>query len=144
MSAEIRIVALGAVRRGDEILVEEAEQPDTGERFFRLLGGGVEFGEHSRAAVRREFDEELGVSLVDPVPVGTFEEVFSYGGEPHHELWRVYEVDIAEEWPYERDRFTFHEPDLGTDHVARWLPIDALREEGTTFYTPRVLDALEL
>jgi len=142
MSSEIRFVALGAVRRENELLVFEGESPETGEPYYRLLGGGVEFGEHSREAVVREFDEELGVEFADPSRVGTFERVFTHGGETGHEVWRVYEGAIVEEWPYERDSFTFVEPEFDTEHLARWMPIERLRDEDTTFYAPGVLDAL--
>lgn len=142
MAPEIRVVALGAVRRGDELLVHEGESPEAGEPFYRLLGGGVEFGEHSRDAVVREFDEELGVELADPIHVGTFERVFTYDGETGHEVWRVYEGHIREVWPYDREAFTFVEPELGTEHLARWMPIERLRDDNTTFYAPEVLDAL--
>lgn len=47
MPTDIRFVALGAVHRGDELLVFEGTSPETGEPFYRLLGGEVEFGEHS-------------------------------------------------------------------------------------------------
>jgi ADP-ribose pyrophosphatase YjhB (NUDIX family) len=137
----IRFVALGAVRRDDELLVWEGESP-SGEPFYRLLGGGVEFDEHSREAVVREFDEELGVELLDPTAVGTFERVFERDGEPAHEVWRVYEGRIAEDWPYADESFAFVEPERGTEHVARWLSIERLRHPDVAFYVPEILDAL--
>lgn len=143
MPSNIRFVALGAVRRGDELLVFEGDVPDTGETYYRLLGGGVEFGEESRDAVVREFGEELDVEFADPSLVGTFERVFTYGGEPEHEVWRVYEGHIVEDWPYDRDSFTFVEPEFDTEHLARWMPVERLRDRQTTFYSPEVLDALE-
>lgn len=143
MTPDIRFVALGAAFRGDELLVSEGESPSTGEPFYRLLGGGVEFGEHSRDAVVREFDEELGVRFADPTRVGTFERVFTYDGELEHEVWRVYEGRIEEDWPYERESFAFVDPDTDAEHLVRWLPVERLRDRETTFYTPEVLDALD-
>lgn len=143
MPTDIRVLALGAVRRGDELLVHEGDDPETGDPFYRLLGGGVEFGEHSREAVVREFREELDVEFIDPTLVGTFEQVFSYDGEPGHEVWRVYEGHIGEDWPYDRESFSFVDPDLGTEHLVRWIPIERLHEDNTTFYVPEILDALE-
>ena len=141
MTDEIRSVALGAVRRDDELLVWEGES-ESGEPFYRLLGGGVEFDEHSREAVVREFDEELGAELLDPTAVGTFERVFEHSGETAHEVWRVYEGKIAENWLYDRESFSFVEPEHGTEHVARWVPVERLRRAEVTFYAPEVLDAL--
>lgn len=143
MTSDIRVVALGAVHRGDELLVFEEAAPDTGEIYYRLLGGGVEFGEHSRDAVAREFEEELNVEFADPTLVGTFEQVFTYDGATNHEVWRVYEGHIVEDWPYERESFTYTEPELGTEHLARWMPVERLRAPGTTFYVPELLDELE-
>lgn len=142
MASDIRVVALGAVFREDELLVYEGTDPETGELFYRLLGGGVEFGEHSREAVVREFEEELGVELADPELVGTFERVFEFAGGTGHEVWRVFEGRIVEDWPYERDAFTFIEPELDLEIQARWLPVERLRADDTTFYSPAVLEAL--
>jgi 8-oxo-dGTP pyrophosphatase MutT (NUDIX family) len=147
--SDIRFVALGAVRRdgdsgdGAELLVSEGTLPETGEQYYRLLGGGVEFGEHSREAVAREFEEELGVEFADPTHVGSFERVFTYDGQTEHEVWRVYDGDIAEDWPYDRDSFSFVEPEDGSEGLARWLPLTRLRDDDTTFYAPEVLDALD-
>lgn len=143
MSSAIRFLALGAVRRGDELLVQEGKSPDTDETFYRLLGGGVEFGEHSQDAVVREFEEELGVGFADSAHVDTFEQVFTFDGETNHEIWRVYEGRIVEDWPYEHESFTFTEPELGTEHLAQWMSVEALRDDEITFYVPAVLDALE-
>lgn len=143
MSSDIRFLALGAVRRGDELLVEEGVVPDTDETFYRLLGGGVEFGEHSQDAVVREFEEELDVEFTDVTHVDTFEEVFTYAGETNHEIWRVYEGRIIDDWPYEHDSFTFTDPITGSEHRAEWMPIEALRGGQITFYVPAVLEALE-
>jgi ADP-ribose pyrophosphatase YjhB (NUDIX family) len=142
VASDIRVVALGAVFREDELLVYEGTDPETGELFYRLLGGGVEFGEHSREAVVREFEEELGVELADPELVGTFERVFEFAGGTGHEVWRVFEGRIVEDWPYERDAFTFIEPELDLEIQARWLPVERLRADDTTFYSPAVLEAL--
>jgi ADP-ribose pyrophosphatase YjhB (NUDIX family) len=143
MPNKIRVLALGAVWRGDELLVQRAEDPETGEPFYRFLGGGVKFGEHSRDAVVREFDEELGVSFVDVEYVGTFEGVFTYAGETDHEIWRVYEGAIQEDWPFETDQISFEEPERSESGYAEWVPVDALRSDEYTFYSPEVLDALE-
>lgn len=74
--------------------------------------------------------------------MGTFERVFSYDGKTGHEVWRVYEGHISEDWPYDRESFTFVEPEFDTECLARWMPIKRLRDENTTFYAPEVLDAL--
>ncbi|WP_241429962.1 NUDIX domain-containing protein [Halorubrum lipolyticum] len=140
--SEIRVVALGSIRRGEELLVQEIEANDAGGRNYRLLGGGVEFGEHSREALHREFDEELGVTLDDVSPVGTYERVFDHEGRRQHEVWRVYEAAIVEDWPYERAEFSFVEPDLGVELRATWKRPRELRSGPDRLYGETLLDDL--
>lgn len=58
----IRPVALGVPFRNEhEVLLARHHDDVANHDFYRPLGGGVEFGEPSEEAVRREFQEELGV-----------------------------------------------------------------------------------
>ncbi|SDF41030.1 NUDIX domain-containing protein [Halorubrum xinjiangense] len=139
---EIRVVTLGAVRRGEELLVQAVGRNDAGGRNFRLLGGGVEFGEHSEDALRREFDEELGVALDDVSPLGTYERVFDHEERRHHEVWRVYEATIVEDWPYDREAFSFVEPDSGAELRATWKRPRAFRSGPDHLYGETLLDDL--
>lgn len=66
-----------------------------------------------------------------------------YDGQPEHEVWRVYEGRIEEDWPSERESFGFVDPDTDTEQLARWLPAERLRDHDATFYAPEVLDALD-
>jgi len=147
----IRVVARGVVRRnganrdpalsenGTELLVARERDAD-GEPFYCPLGGGVEFGEHGADALRREFDEELGVSLADATYRETYESVFTHGGERHHELWRTYDVVVAASWPYERDAFPAYEPDLDEQMRCEWKPVDAFVDGDETLYPAALLD----
>ncbi|RBI64163.1 NUDIX hydrolase [halophilic archaeon] len=148
----IRVVARGVVRRsrdggavdgtgdaGEELLVARDRDPDGDDPFYYLLGGGVEFGERSEDALRREFREELGVSLADVAYRETYEEVFTFDGRREHEIWRVYEVEIAEDWPYERDEFTCREPDLDEEIFCEWKPRTAFTEGEERFHPEPLL-----
>ncbi len=146
--------ALGAVRRrdgapvvgdpvdpADELLVFDGYDGD--DRFHRFLGGTVEFGEHSREAVVREFREELGEPFVVAGLVGTFEDVFEYEGDTGHQVWRVYEGHLDADWPYERETFTYEEDEPHGEMTALWVSVADLRAPGRTFHSEAVLDALE-
>ncbi|NEU56150.1 NUDIX hydrolase [Halorussus sp. MSC15.2] len=146
----IRMVALGVVSRrtsddrvtdDEQLLVERHRDPESGETFYRPLGGGVEFGERSEDALRREFREELGVELTGVSYLGTDEDVFTFDGETHHEVWRVYETDVVEDWPYEREEFTAREPETGEEIECVWKSRAALETE-ETFYPDGVLSEL--
>lgn len=68
------------------------EQP----AFHRPLGGSIEHGEHSAAAVVREIAEELEATLVRPQPLGVLENVFTIDGQTGHEVVFVYGGRLAE------------------------------------------------
>ncbi|WP_121821877.1 NUDIX hydrolase [Halostella salina] len=140
---DVRPVALAVVRRQDgRNLLAEHYDPAEEYTFYRPIGGGIEFGEHSRDAVRREFREELDVELTDVREVGTYERTFTFDGTEGHEIWRLYEGDIVENWPYELDRFEAEEPELDETFEVVWKEPTAFTERDETLYPPKLLDDL--
>ena len=89
MAESIRPMALALIWRGQEILVEEGRDEIKRETFFRLLGGGIEFGEKGADALQRELREELGVETDVERYLTTVENVFTYEGEPGHGCMHV-------------------------------------------------------
>ncbi len=62
-----------------------------------MIGGGIEFGETAEAALRREFAEELGVTLGSVELLEVVENIFEFeGGRPGHEIVHVFGVDSAD------------------------------------------------
>ena len=62
-SPQIRVKALGLHWRDGKLLAAEVRDDAGHIRGVRPLGGSVEFGETARAAVIREFQEELGFTV---------------------------------------------------------------------------------
>jgi ADP-ribose pyrophosphatase YjhB (NUDIX family) len=92
----IRNLAVGLPVRDGHVLVSDATDSTKGEVFHRALGGGIEFGETADTAVRREFVEELGVSLTTVQLLGVVENIFDYEGVPGHEIVHVFAVQSKE------------------------------------------------
>ncbi|WP_224449457.1 NUDIX hydrolase [Haloprofundus salilacus] len=137
----IRVVALGVVRRDDELLVFEGDSEESG-TYYRPLGGGVEFGEHSVDALRREFREELEVELTQVHELGTFEDVFTLDGEECHEVHRVYGAAFVQQWPYQMDSFTGYEPELDEEFDCLWKPLSAFTDGEETLYPEKLPSVL--
>jgi 8-oxo-dGTP pyrophosphatase MutT (NUDIX family) len=62
----VRPVAIGVVRRGDQLLVVAVCDDAGAIKGWRPLGGTIELGERAAEALRREFVEELGEAITEP------------------------------------------------------------------------------
>lgn len=86
----IRNIAVGLPVKEGHVLALEGHDRSRDLHFLRAIGGGIEFGETAEEALRREFREELGVELDSAEPLGVFENIFTYEGEPGHEIAHVF------------------------------------------------------
>ena len=66
-SNRIRPIAIAVVRNGERFLVEHGFDSVKNQYYLRPPGGGIEFGEMSVNALRREFREEFDAELTDHV-----------------------------------------------------------------------------
>ena len=72
--ARVRPLAIVVVRHPDgRVLVAPGFDHVKGQRFYRPLGGEVEFGERAEEAARREIQEEIGAEVEDLRLLATFE-----------------------------------------------------------------------
>lgn len=137
----IRPIALGLPRRAGEILVAELYDATADERFYRPIGGAIEFGESSRSAIVREFGEEIGIEVEPTRYLGTIENRFTFEGIRGHEIAIVHEVDL----PESRDRsapFTAHD-DGARRFPVRWKRTATLRSNDAPVYPAGLLDLLQ-
>ncbi len=119
-----RVLALGLLLHRDHVLLAEAydEKKDEPLRFYRLIGGGVDFGEHAADAVVREHLEEFGLHVEVLAPLGVVENLFEYEGRPRHEIVFEYVLRFApgsEAADLEPLRTLKGE----TPQVGRWVPL---------------------
>jgi ADP-ribose pyrophosphatase YjhB (NUDIX family) len=115
----IRPIAAAVIRDGDRILVWDDHEPCTGEVVAVPLAGGIEFGETGEQAIARELAEEIGATPRRSRYLGLLEDIFNWAGQKRHELYLVYDVDLADRAVYQADEVQVFEPD-GTSYPARW------------------------
>ncbi|HVG28943.1 MAG TPA: NUDIX hydrolase [Pyrinomonadaceae bacterium] len=116
----IRPIVICLFSHGGRILVSQSHDPAKQDYFCRPLGGGIEFGERSRDAVRREVREEIGVEIENLELIGVLENLFTYVGRRWHEIVFVYDAEFVDKSLYGRDEIVYHELELAGDFVARW------------------------
>ena len=139
----IRPIAICVFRHDGRILVAEGHEPLTQQRFYRPLGGAIEFGEHSADTLVRELQEELGAAVTDLRYLGALENVFTYNGQTGHEIILVYDGAFADHSLYEQPWLDGAE-DSGTPFRAVWLALADCRRPGAPpVYPTGLLELLE-
>lgn len=111
---KIRVTAKGIVRRGNKILVIEEKE----DRYFRLIGGGVEFMEKTHETLVREFKEEINVDIKEYKFIDVIENIFCFKEMNMHELCFLYEVVLSDEY------YKIEEYDVTADIIpskAKWI-----------------------
>ena len=100
---EIRPLAVCIIKHDGKLLSGIGHDKIKNETFYRLLGGGIEFGEKSEEALKREFMEELGTGIENIKYLTTIENIFTYEKMHGHEIMMVFEADLTNKELYEKD-----------------------------------------
>lgn len=115
-----------------------------GETFYRLLGGEIEFGESGAEAAAREIREEIGADLKNLEFRGVLENIFTYEGEPGHEIVLVYEAALEDETLYDRERWAALEKGKNGRALfdVLWKPVADFRKGPDRLYPAGLLEMI--
>ena len=138
---QIRPIALCVFLNKDRILVFEGHDPIKGETFYRPLGGGIEFGEKSEDAVRRELKEELNVDITNLKYLGMLENIFNFNHGSYHEVVLVYDGELTESELYDQALILGKEAN-GDDIRAMWKSLDEFETGNIILYPDGLLNLL--
>jgi len=131
----IRPIVICIFRKGDTILAGEGYDSVKREKFFRPLGGAIEFGERAEDAMRREIKEEIGADLIDLRLLGVLENLFVCEGLKGHEIVLVYDGRLADPTIYERGVVDgLHGVDDGIPFKAYWKRLDEFGDGNPPLY----------
>ena len=131
---EIRPIALGIAIKNNKLLVAEGFDKVKNETFYRCLGGGIEFLEKGKEALKREFLEEINVDIIVKDFLGISENIFTYQGKKAHELILFYSIEIP-------DKNYQEEYKVIDDHgetIAKWIDIDEFKNKNKILYPEEV------
>lgn len=123
----IRPLALGVILKGGKILAVREFDRKKNETFYRLIGGGIEFGETGKDALKREFTEELGVEINVKKRLGVLENLFTFEDQQGHEICLLYSMEFSDKNVSEKEKLPMIEPqhagkvaeyvDVNTPHI---------------------------
>ena len=134
----VRTIAICLIHKDDQIFLAERFDRVKGSHFYRPLGGGVEFGEYGYETVAREFREEIKATLKDIRYLFTVENIFSLESKRGHEIVMVYEASFADATFYEQPQVEGID-DGDVIFTARWMPLEAFRQNGRVRLVPEAL-----
>ncbi len=95
---KIRPLAVAVIKRGDKVFAVKGFDDVKQEVFYRLAGGGIEFGETGATTIEREFMEEFGMPVMHIQLSHAVENIFTFNGKPGHEIVLVYTADLPPEY----------------------------------------------
>ena len=137
----IRPLAICVFRRDDgAILAAPGFDKVKQQRFYRPLGGEIEFGEHAEDAIRREIREELGAEIEDVRLLTVSENIFTFLGAIGHELVWSFEASFVDPKHYEGDVVQCLEGDAAFE--AHWVPLSLFERGEAPLYPDGLLAAL--
>ena len=128
---KIRVIVICLFRHEGRILVVESLDHAKGDYFAPSLGGGVEFGEHSRDALIREIREEVYAEIENIELLGVIENTFIYEGEQGHEVVFVYDAKFCDGSLYSKKEIPVYESEIDLRATASWYSPETLEAKGT-------------
>ena len=135
---EIRPIVLGLAIKNNKLLVSEGFDKIKHQKFYRCLGGGIEFLEKSVDALKREFLEEINVPVTVKDFLGISENIFTYQGKKAHELVLYYAVHIPD--AYFKEKYIVN--DDNGQSVAIWIDVDEFKINKKMLYPKEVFQYL--
>ena len=121
----IRVIVLGLIQHDDRLFVSNSYDSVKQQDYYRALGGGVEFGEASLDALKREFMEEIQAELTNIQYVSCLENLFTCDGKQGHEIVQLYRCDFADTKFYQLEKVQVVEESCVT--TASWVNIDRFK-----------------
>ncbi|MBN8618245.1 MAG: NUDIX hydrolase [Anaerolineae bacterium] len=121
-AGKVRPLALCVFRHEGRILVAQGHDRTRDHTFYRPLGGRIEFGERGAETVVRELREEIDADIKVDRYLGLLENIFTYEGQPGHEIVLVYEGHFLDPAILTRESVEGRDDDQPL-FTAYWLPL---------------------
>ena len=139
--SQIRSVAICVIQKDDSLFLMECYDSVKKEKYYRPLGGGIEFGELGEDAVRREFKEEIGADLKNLKFIGAIENLYTLEGKPGHEIVLIFTGDFSDSAFYEVKECPIIEGGKQVDKGI-WKPLKLFQDGKSPLYPDGLIDLI--
>jgi 8-oxo-dGTP pyrophosphatase MutT (NUDIX family) len=134
----IRPLSLAIITHHGKVLVMDGYDQKKDQKFYRILGGGIEAGEYGKDALQREFMEELNVKLKNVEYLRTIENIFTLNGKQGHEIILVYRAELTSDELYNLDSIPILDSDAGNS--AWWVEISKFKDGTEILYPESIIE----
>ncbi len=131
-AGKIRAMSLGIFKHDEKILVIPGYDNNKNEHFYRLPGGGIDFGETSKEALRREMREEFDAEISNVQFLEVAENIFSFNEQKGHEIIFLFEGNFSDKNFYKQETIILKDSD--GKYSAEWVLIEKFRSGKETLY----------
>jgi len=94
---QIRVLSVALIENNGKYLAALGYDKNKDQKFYRAPGGGVEFGETSVEALKREMLEEFAVEVGEIELLEVVENIFQFEGRGGHEICFIYKARIVDQ-----------------------------------------------
>jgi len=113
----------------------------TNDIFYIPVGGGIEFGEYSIDAAKREVLEEIGQEIDNVQLLNVSENIFKFNGINEHEIVFIYKASFKDPQAYHH--LNANKNDKGETIAVIWAPLSEINKNKIKTYPEGLLQILE-
>ena len=139
---QIRAKAVVIFQNKNQFLFTICYEQSNNQVFYIPVGGGVEAGEYSIDAAKREVLEEISQEIENIELLNINENIFTYNGKGEHEIVFIYKAEFKNKLAYDTTLMGNPKDDGAKIKVA-WATTDEIKDQHIKIYPECLWEILD-